>query len=216
MSGYKTEQEEFWAGKFGNEYTDRNTGSHLLASNTALFSSIINRTRQVKSILEFGANRGLNLLALRNLLPVVELSAVEINQKAVQELEAINNLKIYRQSILDFSVDYQRDLVLSKGLLIHIAPEMLSTAYRVLYESSRRYICLVEYYNPTPVELDYRENKGKLFKRDFAGEMLDKYPDLTLLDYGFTYHRDNNFPQDDGTWFILEKNKYKRGDSSAK
>ncbi len=60
MSIYKTEQEEFWAGQFGDDYTERNQGSQLIASNTALFASIITRTQQVKSILEFGANRGLN------------------------------------------------------------------------------------------------------------------------------------------------------------
>lgn len=204
MSGYKTEQEEFWAGEFGDDYTERNTGSQLIAGNIALFASIIARTRQVKSILEFGANRGLNLLALRNLLPAAELSAVEINPKAVKELETIRNLNIYRQSMLDFSIDYKRDLVLSKGLLIHIAPEMLPRAYEVLFESSCRYICLAEYYNPRPVEIKYRGNKGKLFKRDFAGEMMDRYPDLALLDYGFIYHRDYNFAQDDMTWFVLE------------
>jgi spore coat polysaccharide biosynthesis protein SpsF len=26
-----------------------------------------------------------------------------------------------------------------------------------------------------------------------------------LVDYGFTYHRDNAFPMDDTTWFLLEK-----------
>lgn len=205
MSGYKTEQEKFWAGQFGDDYTERNTGPQLIASNTALFASIIAKTRQVKSILEFGANRGLNLLALRNLLPSVELSAVEINPKAVKELETIKNLRIYQQSLLDFSIDYKRDLVLSKGLLIHIAPEMLPRAYQVLYESSSRYICLAEYYNPTSAEIEYRGNNGKLFKRDFAGEMMDAYPDLSLLDYGFAYHRDNNFTQDDLTWFVLSK-----------
>lgn len=205
MSSYKTEQEEFWAGQFGDDYTERNQGSQLIASNTALFASIIARTQPVKSILEFGANRGLNLLALRNLLPAVELSAVEINSKAVKELETIKNLKVYRQSMLDFSIDYQRDLVLSKGLLIHIAPEILPRAYQVLYESSSRYICLAEYYNPAPVEVEYRGNKGKLFKRDFAGEMMDTYPGLTLIDYGFAYHRDNNFPMDDVNWFLLDK-----------
>lgn len=205
MAGYKTEQEEFWAGQFGDDYTGRNQGSQIVASNIALFASIIARTRHVESVLEFGANRGLNLLALRNLLPAVELTAVEINPKAVKELETIKNLKIFQQSLLDFSVDYKRDLVLSKGLLIHIAPEMLPRAYQVLYECSSRYICLVEYYNPTPVEVDYRGNKGKLFKRDFAGEMLDIYPDLSLLDYGFIYHRDNYFAQDDLTWFVLGK-----------
>jgi hypothetical protein len=64
---------------------------------------------------------------------------------------------------------------------------------------------ICEYYNPTPVTVVYRGHRDRLFKRDFAGEMLDKYADLALLDYGFTYHRDANFPQDDANWFLLEK-----------
>ena len=35
--------------------------------------------------------------------------------------------------------------------------------------------------------------------------MLDQYHNLHLVDYGFVYHRDHNFPQDDLTWFLLEK-----------
>lgn len=61
-----------------------------------------------------------------------------------------------------------------------------------------------EYYNPSPVEIRYRNHEGKLFKRDFAGEMLDRHPDLRLVDYGFIYHRDS-FPIDDTTWFLMEK-----------
>jgi spore coat polysaccharide biosynthesis protein SpsF len=68
-----------------------------------------------------------------------------------------------------------------------------------------RYICICEYYNPTPVEVTYRGYQEKLFKRDFVGEILDMYPDLELVDYGFVYHRDNNFPQDDITWFLIQK-----------
>lgn len=34
---------------------------------------------------------------------------------------------------------------------------------------------------------------------------MDKFPDCQLVDYGFVYHRDNNFSQDDITWFLLEK-----------
>jgi len=63
----------------------------------------------------------------------------------------------------------------------------------------------VEYYNPVPVEVSYRGHQGKLFKRDFSGEMLDKFKDLRLIRYGFVYHRDPSFPQDDITWFLLEK-----------
>ena len=46
-----------------------------------------------------------------------------------------------------------------------------------------------------------------LYKRDFAGEMMMKYSDLLLLDYGFVYHRDNHFKGDDFTWFLMEKSQ---------
>lgn len=44
-----------------------------------------------------------------------------------------------------------------------------------------------------------------MIRRDFAGEMLDKYSDLQLVDYGFVCHRDGAFPDDDTNWFLLEK-----------
>ena len=53
--------------------------------------------------------------------------------------------------------------------------------------------------------VNYRGHADRLFRRDFAGEMLDKFNDLRLLDYGFVYHRDPSFPQDDFTWFLLDK-----------
>lgn len=90
-------------------------------------------------------------------------------------------------------------------VLIHINPDMLTSVYEKLYECSNKYILIAEYYNPTPVNVSYRGHEERLFKRDFAGEMLDKYKDLKLTDYGFLYHRDNNFPLDDITWFLLEK-----------
>ena len=82
---------------------------------------------------------------------------------------------------------------------------MLPVAYERLYEASNRYILVAEYYNPSVVEISYRGHSGRLWKRDFAGEMMDKYPDLKLVDYGFIYHRDLAFPADDVTWFLMEK-----------
>ena len=38
-------------------------------------------------------------------------------------------------------------------------------------------------------------------------EMIEKYEELKLLDYGFAYHKDENFPQDDISWFLLRKGK---------
>ena len=97
------------------------------------------------------------------------------------------------------------DLVFIRGVLIHISPDALDEVYEKLYKLSKRYILISEYYNPNPVAIEYRGHTNKLFKRDFCGEVLDKYPDLKLIDYGFVYHRDPVFPQDDITWFLLEK-----------
>lgn len=200
-----TEQEAFWAGSFGDEYVARNNGSELLASNTAFFSRILGRTREVGSLIELGANIGMNLRAIRVLAPAMELAAVEINARACAELDKIPRLSVFGQSILDFSPARCWDMVLIKGVLIHIAPESLDAVYHAAYRACSRYICVAEYYNPSPVEVPYRGHSGKLFKRDFAGELLDRYPDLKLVDYGFVYHRDPSFPQDDITWFLLEK-----------
>ena len=203
---YQTEQEDFWAGEFGNDYTRRNRGLNWVAANTAFFTKVLDRTQKIQTVLELGANIGMNLLALRALLPDAKLSAVEINESAAVELNAnITDVTLYLTSILEFQPIETWDLVFTKGVLIHINPDQLPIVYERLYQSSSRYVLVAEYYNPTPTEIHYRGHTGKLFKRDFAGEMLDQYPDLKLVDYGFVYHRDPNFPQDDTTWFLMEK-----------
>ena len=108
-------------------------------------------------------------------------------------------------SILDLQLDKTFDLTFTKGVLIHINPDKLQEVYNTLYSHSNRYILVAEYYNPTPVSIEYHGEKDKLFKRDFAGELLDRYTDLRLVDYGFLYKRDVNFPQDDISWFLMEK-----------
>jgi pseudaminic acid biosynthesis-associated methylase len=203
---FQTDQEAFWAGSFGDEYSRRNAGEVLVARNAALFARILSRCAPVSSVIEFGSNIGLNLRALRTLLPGASLEAIEINASAVAELRAWGGAKeIHHRSILEFSPARTWDLVLIKGVLIHIEPEKLAVVYRALHQAAGRYLLVVEYYNPTPVEVVYRGHHGKLFKRDFAGEMLDAYPDLRVLDYGFVWRRDPAYPQDDCSWFLLEK-----------
>lgn len=203
---FSTEQEAFWAGKFGDEYIERNSGEWLIGSNAAMFSKLIANCAGVESLIEMGANVGLNLMAIRHLCPKWILDAIEINDEAVKKLEAWGGVnKIHHGSILDFHPDRQWDVVLIKGVLIHINPDYLPRVYESLFQASKRYIFLIEYYNPKPVEVEYRGHSGKLVKRDFAGELLDKYPSLRIVDYGFVWHRDPAFPQDDVTWFVLEK-----------
>ncbi|CAN5789961.1 hypothetical protein BH09VER1_BH09VER1_18820 [soil metagenome] len=207
MSQYQTEQEGFWAGEFGDSYSARNNSPELLAAYSALWSRILARTQPISSALELGANIGNNMRTLRQLLPRVELNCVEINATAVEKLKRIDGLNVFHGSILDFDVTKVQscDLAFTAGVLIHISPEKLTEVYDRLYRVSTRYILVVEYYNPKPVEVTYRGHQGRLFKRDFAGELMDRFPDLVLVDYGFQYHRDPNFPADDSNWFLMEK-----------
>jgi len=203
---FRTDQEDFWAGKFGDDYIARNAGNALIGSNISMLAKMLRRCPQAKSLIEFGSNIGMNLRAIRALRPDMDLEAIEINAAAVDELRAWGGAKrIHHASILDFQVKETWDVALIKGVLIHINPDFLPLVYESLFRASSRYILLVEYYNPTPVEVVYRGHSGKLFKRDFAGEMLDRFPSLRVVDYGFVWHRDPVFPQDDPTWFVLEK-----------
>ena len=203
---YTTEQEEFWAGEFGSEYISRNDDAQLLASNLNFFSKALKQAGQITSCVEFGANIGMNLKALQLLYPNSLLKAVEINPDAVKLLSnLIGESNLFEGSIFDYPIQEKVNLSLIKGVLIHINPDMLPTVYEKLYQASNRFILVCEYYNTTPVAIPYRGHSDRLFKRDFAGEMLDKYPDLNLVDYGFAYINDKAFPQDDITWFLLEK-----------
>ena len=206
MTHFSTEQENFWAGKFGSEYISRNKDGALIASNLKFFSKALHSSHDIKSCIEFGANIGLNLRALKLLYPGQEQYGIEINSDAVQYLaEVIPSTHAYHTSILDFQPDQTWDLVLIKGVLIHLNPEKLPQVYDQLCASTNRYLLVAEYYNPTPVAIPYRGHEDKLFKRDFAGEIMDRNPAMQLVDYGFAYHRDPDFPQDDISWFLLEK-----------
>jgi spore coat polysaccharide biosynthesis protein SpsF len=203
---FKTEQEAFWAGEFGNAYIDRNQGDALLASNLDFFSKALRSARGIGTCIEFGANIGMNLKAVKLLFPRLEMSAIEINTTAATQLgQVIAPEKIYNTSILDFQPRHTYDLTLIKGVLIHINPNELAQVYDKLVASCGRYLMVAEYYNPAPVSIPYRGHNDRLFKRDFAGEIMDRHQQLQLIDYGFVYRRDPNFPQDDVTWFLMEK-----------
>lgn len=201
MDGYSTPQEQFWAGEFGTDYIARNQSEQLLASNRAFFARALSKAEGVQSCVELGANVGMNL----RVLDIPELRAVEINPDAAAQLRMlIGQENVVEGSLLEVEVG-PADLAFTKGVLIHINPEMLPCAYDRLYSASRRFVLVAEYYNPSPVSISYRGHTDRLFKRDFAGEMMERFPDLKLIDYGFAYRRDPQFPQDDIHWFLMEK-----------
>ena len=99
---YQTEQEKFWAGS-GNDYNKRESGQDRLAWKTYLFASILANIHGVNSVIEFGANIGLNLAAIHRLLPTSKLNAIEINLRAVQELKKLDLTSVHEMSILEYA-----------------------------------------------------------------------------------------------------------------
>ena len=206
----KTEQEIFWPGDFGDGYTKWNVGAELLASSISLFARTFSCIQKIVSVVEFGANIGLNLQALRLLYPGQIQHAVEINSLAAAKIkESLPDVEVFNSSIAGFDPKEINhglcDLVLINGVLIHINPDQLDVVYQKLNDTTLKYILVCEYYNPKPDVINYRGHTDRLFGRDFAGEILDKFKDLTLVDYGFAFHCVPSFPQDDITWFRLNK-----------
>jgi spore coat polysaccharide biosynthesis protein SpsF len=204
VTQFATEQEQFWAGEFGDEYVNRNR--YDISATLAMFSRILSKAYDVSSIFELGCNIGQNLRALKLLKPGSTISGVEINKtahaNAVKDFPGVINgsiLEIDPASVGDV------DLVFTKGVLIHINPERLPEVYDKMAAIGRKYVLISEYYNPVPVTIDYRGHDQRLFKRDFAGEFMDRHPNFRLADYGFVYRRDPVFPRDDATWFLMER-----------
>ena len=205
---FKTEQEAFWAGDFGDDYIRRNEDSpQTLSANLFFFARALRRLApNPKSIIELGANIGLNLRALKLLYPGARQTCVEINRRAAERLLNDNVAdEIVNDSILNFTPSQRNDLALIKGVMIHLNPEMLPGVYRKLAECSSRYVLIAEYYSRRPEEVVYRGHTARLWRRDFGGEFMDACPEFECVDYGFSYHRCPSEQQDDLTWFLFQR-----------
>ena len=104
----------------------------------------------------------------------MNISGIEINKRSIR-----STLKIFWKesflvgSVLIIKIKNKVDLVLIKGVLIHINPDMLPTVMKNIF--FLKYILVCEYYNP-PLFLFHRGHIETVYlKRFFAGEMLEKY-----------------------------------------
>src|SRR6185295_2523947 len=70
-----------WAGKFGDEYTERNKVAWV--DRVPLLRRLIEQVN-ARSFLDVGCNAGWNLHALRAINPAFEMSGVDVNHSALQ------------------------------------------------------------------------------------------------------------------------------------
>jgi hypothetical protein len=88
--------------------------------------------------------------------------------------------------------------------LIHLNPDSLPNIYAKMAALARKYVLINEYFNPTPTEIEYRGNSGKLFKRDFAGEFLDSTQGFEPVKWGFLWKRMEK-AWDNSNWTLLRR-----------
>jgi pseudaminic acid biosynthesis-associated methylase len=188
----KTVQEKFWNSEFGKEYTDRNKwGSdeewdNIYRDTWGLTKLEINdkvlhdMPRDIK-ILEVGCNYGAQLRGFQR-MGFTNLYGVELQSYAVEESKkAYSGLNIITGSGFDLPFkDGFFDLVCTNGVLIHISPKDHHAFMKEMYRCTKKYIMGWEYYSEDPKELNYRDNKGFMWKADYAEIYKMGFPDLEL------------------------------------
>ena len=209
MSNHK-KQVNFWTGRTGNQYIERNQSSDQNKKNRLDFwkniFSKINLNKNAK-IFEVGANIGLNLSAIK-LFRDDEMFAIEPNSLACEEIR--KNKILDEDHLLQTTADKieftdnKFDLVFTCGVLIHIHPDDLLQAMKEINRVSKKYIVCVEYFSDKDEEIEYHGQSGLLFKKDFGSFYLDNFQNLKLVDYGFSWKRVTGM--DNLTWWIFEIN----------
>ncbi len=198
-----------WKGEFGDDYLTRNRATEEAVDNVArAFTEIFAHMKDSPpaSILEVGANIGINLRALTRLTDA-QLFAVEPNARAREQLvvdKVVPGDRAFDAMATKLPLDDgAADLVFTSGVLIHVPPENLETAYGEMHRVAARYVLSIEYFSPTPVSVPYRGHKGLLFKRDFGGMWLDLFPALDPVANGFFWRRTTGL--DDINWWLFRK-----------
>lgn len=203
----KTEQEQFWATTYANDYIEKNSRFDNSLGAEAWRQVLAKTEGKVDSYLECGCNIGRNIDQLKMLIPGARPSVIEISKPAFDLVTSRHDFdRAFNGAIMeaDFAAA-SFDLVFTMGVLIHINPDQLLDHMRRMFEYSRRYVLMGEYFNRTPVSIEYRGQMNMLFKRDFGKLFIENF-DVKLVDYGFLWgHLYDKAGFDDITWWLFEK-----------
>lgn len=188
----QTKQTDFWSGEFGKDYTERNFfteqewdeyylkqyGVTKLAMNEEFLATLPKDAR----ILEVGCNIGMQLRGLQS-QGFTNLYGIELQAYSVERSKSIlKNINIIQGSGFDLPFkDGYFDVVVTNGVLIHIAPADYDKIMSEMYRCSKKFIWGFEYYADKITDINYRGNTGFLWKSNFAQEFIDRFPDLKLV-----------------------------------
>ena len=188
----KTEQENFWSGDFGKNYTDRNSRQNdefnkiyqawYGIARTKMNQDFLGSLPRDIRILEVGCNTGMQLACLKS-MGFTSLYGIELQGYAVQKAkEYTEGINIIQGSAFDIPFkDGFFDLVFTSGVLIHIAPDNLSKVFAEMHRCSNKYVWGFEYYAEQTTSINYRGNEGFLWKANYGKLMRDQFENLSLV-----------------------------------
>lgn len=196
---------EFWTGQDGDAYVNRNElNAKTVGQRVGMWRRIFDHVVHPYSVLEVGASVGINLAAIKQVLPpIVKIYGLEPNDLARRKLQNNNVADV----VLDGTagciglMNRSIDVAFTSGVLIHIEPEKLLAACGEVYRVASRYIICAEYFSDQPQEVEYRGSY--IWKRDFGKFWLDNFEDLRPISCGFEWRSLTGI--DNLTWWVFEK-----------
>lgn len=199
------EQQQFWARDYAEGYIEKNSQFDRPLGIEA-WNKMLMMSRDIQSVLECGCNIGRNIDFLNAVLPNASKSIIEISTPAFDQVTKQHTLAhAFNGAIEDSHLPSTFDLVFTIGVLIHIHPDNLLANMRKMFEYSNQYILIGEYFNRTPVMIEYQGQRDRLFKRDFGKLFLENFA-VEWVDYGFLWgHVYDKAGFDDITWWLFRK-----------
>ena len=199
-------QQNFWINQYAEDYRNKNNAWDVELGVEG-WIKMLNKTNNIDNLLECGCNIGRNISLLNKALPNSKKSIIEISPEAFNIANNTYEIdKSFNGSIIDSNFENESfDLVFSSGVLIHIHPKDLLANMKKMFDYSKKYVLIAEYFNRTPTMIEYQGQKDKLFKSDFGKKFIENF-DVKLVDYGFLWgHIYDNGGWDDFTWWLFEK-----------
>src|SRR5215813_5714554 len=177
------QQLETWEGEFGIAYTNRNVVDP--ASRLEAFRTMLGGL-SLRGILEVGCNRGHNLVALREIFGEgMEIVGIEPNQYARTIARQTGN-PVLRGNAIDLPFrPGSFDLVMTIGVLIHVGLSDLPLAMAEIARTSSQYVLCAEYFAEEETEIEYRGNRGLLWKRNFLEHYQRAVPEIRVKRSGY-------------------------------
>jgi pseudaminic acid biosynthesis-associated methylase len=204
-----TPQEDFWTNRIAESYAEDNSDFDEQLGLMA-WERILSKIKKIdiSSYLDCGSNTGRNIAFLSKILPGATANIVELAKGPYEKcLRTFQIEDSFLGPIKDAKFDAKFDLVFSIAVLIHVNPDDLIESMKRMYQMSSRYILIGEYFNRTPVMINYRGEDDKLFKRDFGKLFIEEF-DCKIVDYGFLWgHEFDTAGFDDITYWIFEKSE---------